>query len=105
MDKHGGLIRLGLALYGLWPSLATKVRGERLGINLKPVLSWQTKVIQLKKSKPVILLAIIEHINVPKTAKLLLYRLATMKAMIGVYQIKRKCLFKTKDVKYVVIFV
>jgi alanine racemase len=36
-------IRLGLSLYGLYPSNKTKKK-----INLKPVLSWYTKIIQIK---------------------------------------------------------
>lgn len=45
------IIRLGISLYGLWPSLTTKNRGTKLKVNLKPVLSWRTKVIQVKKIK------------------------------------------------------
>ena len=43
------IIRLGISLYGLWPSKETKERGK--GIELKPVLSWKTKVIQVKEIK------------------------------------------------------
>lgn len=42
------LIRLGLSLYGLWPSASTAQRAKSLGIQLKPVLAWRTKIIQIK---------------------------------------------------------
>ncbi len=44
------LCRLGIGLYGLWPSdyIAKKMRGK---VTLKPALSWKTKVIQVKKVK------------------------------------------------------
>ncbi len=45
------IIRLGLSLYGLWPSAATKLRAKLQGLELKPVLSWQTSIIQIKKIK------------------------------------------------------
>lgn len=39
-------VRLGIGLYGLWPSPQTK---NRNGLDLKPVLSWHTRLIQVKK--------------------------------------------------------
>jgi alanine racemase len=42
------IIRLGLGLYGLWPSEVTRQRGAQLGLDLKPILSWKTKIIQIK---------------------------------------------------------
>ena len=45
------MIRLGLSLYGLWPSFATQKRGMVQGVNLLPVLSLKTKIIQIKKIK------------------------------------------------------
>ncbi len=45
------IVRLGLSLYGLWPSLATKQRGQAQNMDLRPVLSLKTKVIQIKKIK------------------------------------------------------
>lgn len=39
-------VRLGLGLYGLWPSPQTK---NRNGIDLKQALSWHTRLIQVKK--------------------------------------------------------
>lgn len=44
--SHFNAIRLGLGLYGLWPSPQTK---KRNGLTLKPALSWQTRLIQVKK--------------------------------------------------------
>lgn len=49
--NHLDIIRLGLSLYGLWPSSAAAVKGRELGIDLKPVLSWKTKIIQIKNIK------------------------------------------------------
>lgn len=42
--------RLGLGVYGLWPSQAAKeVTQERFpGFTLEPVMSWKTRVIQVK---------------------------------------------------------
>lgn len=40
------MVRVGLGLYGLWPSKETKENNKR--INLKPALSWKTKIIQVK---------------------------------------------------------
>lgn len=41
------LSRVGISLYGFWPSQATKISYKQLHgklLNLKPVLSWKTKV-------------------------------------------------------------
>lgn len=51
VDSHLDLVRLGLGLYGLWPSQPTKDRGQKLGLELRPVLSWRTQLIQIKKIK------------------------------------------------------
>ncbi|MCF7906951.1 alanine racemase [Patescibacteria group bacterium] len=45
------MVRLGIALYGLWPSNYTRQRAAQLSLFLKPVLSWWTKVIQVKELK------------------------------------------------------
>ncbi|PLX25546.1 alanine racemase [Candidatus Parcubacteria bacterium] len=47
-NSQQDIIRLGISLYGLWPSLAARQNGESQGIELKPVLRWKTKIIQLK---------------------------------------------------------
>lgn len=39
------MVRLGIGLYGLWPSAVAK---QKAGFELKPALSWQTKIIQIK---------------------------------------------------------
>ena len=41
---HFSMVRPGLILYGMYPAPALKKQ-----INLKPVLSWQTRIIQLKR--------------------------------------------------------
>ncbi|MDO8492155.1 MAG: alanine racemase [bacterium] len=43
----GNLVRVGIGLYGLWPSGKLK---EKLSqkIKLKPVLSWKTKIVQVR---------------------------------------------------------
>lgn len=45
------LIRLGIAMYGLWPSKETKAvaqRSRRNNLDLKPVLSWKSIIAQIK---------------------------------------------------------
>lgn len=42
------ILRLGLALYGLWPSRSSQVRGQEQAMDLRPVLSLKTKIIQIK---------------------------------------------------------
>lgn len=44
---HLDAVRLGLGLYGLWPSEATAKSNSK--ITLTPVLSWKTRVIQIKE--------------------------------------------------------
>ncbi len=48
-DSHGDLIRLGLSLYGLSPSPASRRRAWQNQMCLQPVLTWKTKIIQIKK--------------------------------------------------------
>jgi alanine racemase len=43
------MVRIGIGLYGLWPSLATKNYGALKSIILKPALTWKTKIIQVKE--------------------------------------------------------
>lgn len=55
-ETHGSLVRVGLAAYGLWPSTETYAtvlqthagRGDGFIPNLRPVLSWRTRVVQVK---------------------------------------------------------
>jgi|SRR5688572_7679932 len=48
-DTHFNLLRVGIAMYGLWPSVDTQRRTRRL--SLGPVLSWKTIVAQVKQVK------------------------------------------------------
>ncbi len=50
-EARQDIIRLGLSLYGLWPSMATQERGQKQEMDLRPVLSLKTKIIQIKKIK------------------------------------------------------
>ena len=44
------LVRIGIGMYGLWPSSDTKrlARKNKIKFNLKSALSWKTKIIQVK---------------------------------------------------------
>lgn len=48
---HCTMVRLGIGLYGLWPSQENKHVTERLypDFVLKPVLTWKTRIIQIKE--------------------------------------------------------
>lgn len=46
---HATMVRVGLALYGLWPSAELKLAVQRgRAFELQPVLSWKTKIAQIK---------------------------------------------------------
>lgn len=47
------LIRLGIGLYGLWPSRETKISAleKEIKIELKPALTWKTRIAQVKEIK------------------------------------------------------
>ncbi len=46
---HDTMVRVGLALYGLWPSAELRLAVQRgRAFELQPVLSWKTKVAQVK---------------------------------------------------------
>lgn len=47
-EARGNMIRVGIGFYGLWPSKATADRAEKNNFDLKPILSWKTKVVQVK---------------------------------------------------------
>jgi len=50
-ETYFNLARIGIAMYGLWPSketLAVAKREKRI-LNLKPALSWKTVVAQIKR--------------------------------------------------------
>lgn len=50
LESQFDLIRLGISLYGLWPSNQTRKITQKKypRFNLKPALSWKTKIIQIK---------------------------------------------------------
>jgi alanine racemase len=50
-ETHHTLVRAGIGVYGLWPSRETYLSallGHRPVPELKPVLSWKTRIAQLK---------------------------------------------------------
>jgi len=47
-ESQADIIRVGLSFYGLWPSQATK---KIANINLLPIMTWKTKIIQVKNLK------------------------------------------------------
>ncbi len=50
-ETHHNLVRVGIALYGLWPSRETLVSAKSLGRNalsLRPVMTWKTRIAQIK---------------------------------------------------------
>lgn len=49
-EAHYDMVRIGIGLYGLWPSSETKSAMESK-CGLKPVLSWKTIVSEVKKLK------------------------------------------------------
>ena len=56
-EAHFDMVRVGIGLYGLWPSLETKIAEEKkiaekkTGLVLKPVLTWKTIVSEIKVLK------------------------------------------------------
>lgn len=47
-DSHFDMVRIGIGLYGLWPSKETQAFSEEK-IKLKPLLSWKTIVSEIKE--------------------------------------------------------
>jgi len=49
-DTHGTMVRNGIATYGLWPSEGVELATHKhqLGCSLTPVLSWKTRIAQVK---------------------------------------------------------
>jgi alanine racemase len=49
-ETYFEMVRLGIGMYGLWPSRETKAvaKNKNIDINLKPVLTWKTIVAQIK---------------------------------------------------------
>lgn len=53
-DTYFRLARVGISMYGLWPSRETLVSAKSLGRNalgLKPVLTWKTRISQVKTAE------------------------------------------------------
>ncbi|WKZ29281.1 MAG: alanine racemase [Patescibacteria group bacterium] len=52
-DTHFNLVRVGIGLYGLWPSLETRLGAQAKGleIELQPALAWKTTIAQVKDVK------------------------------------------------------
>lgn len=50
-ETHFTMVRAGVGIYGLWPSDEVKKVFEKQNpkIDLKPVLSWKTRITQIKK--------------------------------------------------------
>ncbi|MCP4547785.1 MAG: alanine racemase [bacterium] len=51
-ETHHDLLRLGISLYGHWPSTETRVSAQAAGRNrldLQPVLTWKTRISQVKE--------------------------------------------------------
>ena len=48
-ETHFNLVRVGIGLYGLWPSSTTREAAllAETGLELAPVLSWKTRVVHL----------------------------------------------------------
>ncbi|MBE7413664.1 MAG: alanine racemase [Leptospiraceae bacterium] len=50
-DAHFDMVRVGISLYGLWPSRETKLSHSLVGKNefrLTPALSWKTKIVHIQ---------------------------------------------------------
>ncbi len=49
-QTHGTLVRSGIAMYGIWPSTTVEeaMRKQSISCELQPVLSWKTRVAQIK---------------------------------------------------------
>jgi alanine racemase len=49
-DTHFSMVRVGIGSYGVWPSRETRVAARQRGteISLEPVLTWKTRVAQVK---------------------------------------------------------
>lgn len=53
-QAHFDMVRIGIGLYGYWPSKESKIQHSLINkkeLSLKPVLSWKTKISEIKKLK------------------------------------------------------
>jgi alanine racemase len=51
-EHHNDFVRIGIGLYGMWPSEPVRQQFESKGIDLRPVLKWVTHVAQVKEVEP-----------------------------------------------------
>lgn len=54
-DTYFNMTRVGIGAYGLWPSKETLVSAKQLGrklVDLKPVMTWKTRIAQVKNLEP-----------------------------------------------------
>src|SRR5215204_1577610 len=50
-DTHFDLVRLGIGMYGMWPSPQTRVSATQLSLSppeLRPAMTWKTRLAQIK---------------------------------------------------------
>lgn len=47
--SHLDMVRVGMGLYGYWPSEESKIKNQELQITLKPVLTWKTIIGETKE--------------------------------------------------------
>ena len=47
-ETHLDMVRIGMGLYGYWPSQESEIMKQELGIILKPVLTWKTIIGEIK---------------------------------------------------------
>ena len=47
-ESHFDMVRIGIGMYGLWPSREVKIIAEKR-LPLKPILSWKTIISEVKK--------------------------------------------------------
>ncbi len=52
-NSHYNAVRVGIGLYGLWPSVKAQKETKKLypKFTLKPVLAWHTEIVQVKELK------------------------------------------------------
>ena len=50
-ETYFDMVRVGIGLYGLWPSSETRVSAKQKGVemDLRPVLTWKTRIAHIKE--------------------------------------------------------
>jgi len=53
-ETHFTMVRLGIGAYGVWPSRETRLAAREKGLTpvLRPVMTWKTRIVQLKNVAP-----------------------------------------------------